>query len=265
MSTSAFPGTTACSAPALCLDGMDYARRLFGADEATWFETPALLATCRPMMQSLRPQWLPFPLREWVQAWWAAHGTPETGATKPLRALKNRLAHEGLRAALLDALLALHSVTGSGGGLALQIDGPEQWLAWAGGEGDDIDEGDAEDVVVYLAALVHALSGSGVGAAIVCQWSETQANPDERYAALSNAAAHHGWARVLCVPHAPVTPSGFDALAAREPAPGQGLWLTRDDWDSVVAASTPFIVARIPAHAAPEQVLAKLSRWRGNH
>ena len=262
---SAFPGAATGGAPALCLDGLDYARRVFGTDEASWFETPVLLATCRPMMQSLRADWLLFPLREWVQAWWGAHGPVEAGGSKPLRLLKNRLAHEALRSALLDALLALHSVTGSGAGLALQVDGPEQWLAWVGDESDDIDEGDAEDIVVYLAALVHALSGSGVSAAVVCQWSETQADASERYAALNNAAAHHGWARVLGVTHAPVTPDGFDALAAREPAPGQGLWLTRDDWDSAVAPATPFIVARIPAQATPEQVLAHIARWRGNH
>jgi len=264
MSTSSFPGAPGASGPALCLDGLDYARRIFGTDESTWFETPVLLATSRPMMQSLRPQWLLFGLLEWVQAWWGAHGPAETGAGKPLRTLKNRLAHEGLRAALLDALRALHSVTGAGAGLALQIDGPEQWLLWAGDEGDEIDEGDAEDAVVYLASLVHALSGSGVGAAVVCQWSPTQADASERYAALCNAAAHHGWARVLCVRQALAQADGFDALAERTPAAGHGLWLTQDDWDGAAAPASPFIVARIPAQAAAEQVLAQLARWRGN-
>ena len=258
--------TAATAAPkmSLCLDGLDYARRVFGTDQTRWYETPALLGACRPMMQSLRPDWLLFPLRQWVQAWWAAHGTAETLATKPLRLLKNRLANEALRAALLDALRALHSVTGTAAQLALQIDGPEQWLAWAGAEGDDIDEGDAEDVVVYLAALVHALSDSGVGAVVICQWTETVTDPDERFAALSNAAGHHEWASVLCCDLAPAAAKGFDLLASRQQVKGFGAWLRDEDWSGAAGPTVPFIVARVPAQAAPEQVLAQIARWRGN-
>lgn len=250
--------------PVLCLEALAYARRVFGTDEAHWEQTPVLLTTYRQALQSLRPDWLLFPLLEWAGAWWQAHARGEV-PPKPLRALKARLGDEGLHAALLDALRALHSVTGSATKLALQIDGAEQWLTWAGADEAEIDEGDAEDAVVYLAALVHTLAGSGVGAVLVRQQAATQADLDERYAALTNAAGHHEWASVLCCDIGDAKPKSFDLLAARQSLPGFGAWLSDADWSNTVAPTAPFIVTQVPTSARPDAVLAQIARWRGNH
>lgn len=263
MKASVFPGTGAGSGPVLCLDAQGYARRMFPADGAAWHESAALLASSRQAMQSLRPDWWLLPLREWTEAWFQGAAPGETASGRPLRLLKSRLAGEDLRTALLDALRALHSVTGKTTGLALQVDGPEAWLAWAGATGEP-DEADVEDVVVYLAGLLHALSGSGIGAVVVRE-AATIRDPAERYAALANAAAHHGWSCVLCSVSAEALPAGFDALAARPAAAGHGAWLDDDDWATGAAVAAPFIVTRVPAQARADEVLARIERWRGNH
>jgi hypothetical protein len=260
MSKSAFPGLTD-KGPAVCLDAWAYARRVFGTDDGRWFETPVLLANGRQVLASLRPQWLLFPLREWVDAWWIAQHPDAPGAARSLRSISLRVADSGLRAALVDALRALHTITAPGCGLALQVDGPEQWLAEANAQ-QPIDEGDAEDVVVHVAALLHALAGSGIAAVLVRQSAPTGSDLAERYAALANAAAHHGWATVLCCRATQDLPEGFDAVALAAPGPGVGRWLLEDDWrrDEPVAAS--FLVAQVPALAAPDDVLARIARWR---
>lgn len=255
------PGARGDKAPLLYLDALSYARRVFGSDDAHWFETPTLLVTYRQALQSLRPDWLLFPMLEWATAWWQANGLGEV-PPKPLRALKARLGHEGLRAALLDALRALHSITGSATKLALQIDGPEQWLGWSGSNETEIDEGEAEDAVVYLAALLHTLAGSGVSAVLVRQHTRTRANLDDRYASLTNAANHHEWASVLCCVLGDVKPKNFGLLAARQTLPGFGAWLNDDEWANPVAPAAPFIVTQVPSNAKPDAVLTQIARWR---
>lgn len=248
--------------PLFYLDALAYGRRVFGSDEARWFETPALLGTYRQVLQGLRPDWLLFPALEWAAAWWQANG-PDDSTGRPLRTLKARLAHAGLRAALLDALRALHSVTGSGTGLGLAIDGPEQWLAWAGSDEAEVDEGDAEDVVVYLAAALHMMASSGIGAVILRQNTLTQADPDERYAALTNAAGHHAWPTLLCVDRLTERPQRFDLVAARRTLPACGVWIGDEGWSGGEAVDAPFIVTQVPEHFRPDAVLARLAHWRG--
>lgn len=262
MNGAAFPG--AGGGTKLCLDALAYARRVFGVDDAHWCETPALLAAARPLLQGLRPDWLAFPLREWAAAWWQPRHPPP--AAKPLRTLKARLADEAFVAALLDALRALHSVAAPATGLALQIDDPAHWLAWALGEDeadDDIDDGDAEDVMVCLAALLHRLAGSGIGAVLVRQSTPTSADIAERCAALTNAAVHHGWSAVLCSAGEAAPPAGFDALATSPPAGGLGVWVDDRDWGCETTTAAPFVVARVPAQATPDTVLAQIAHWRG--
>ncbi|KAB7554187.1 hypothetical protein [Verminephrobacter eiseniae] len=264
MSKSRFPGPALRGGPALCLDALSYARRVFGNDDEHWFGTPALLAVCRPMAQSLHPDWFVLPLREWVQAWWQAHGRPGQGMVKPRRALQARLEDPRLRAALLDALRALHSAIGSTAGLALQIDGPGPWLSWVGAAADvdALDGADAEDVSVYLAALLHRLAGSGLGALVVQQQAGLGTGPAELYAALTNAAGHHGWPCVLCSATTHGVPRGFDALAVHPAIPGMGLWCNEANWVRQATPGVPFVVARVPAQAAPDDVLAQIARWR---
>ena len=166
MSGEAFPGVPAAGAAALCLDLTAYARRVFGNCEPEWFDTPTLMAHQRQAQQGLRADWVLLPLLDWAAAWWSARRSDAGVARSALRTLKQRLEDPALRAALTDVLRALQGAIG-GAGLALQLAGGAQWLAWAGNDAADVD--DAEEALVYLASLLHGLAGSGIGAVVVEQ------------------------------------------------------------------------------------------------
>lgn len=260
MSAAAFPGVPAAGGPALCLDLTAYARRVFGSGEPDWFDTPTMVAQLRQAQQSLRADWVQLPLLDWAAAWWSAR-RPGTGAgSSALRTLKTRLEDLALRASLADLLRALHGVIG-GAGLALQLVDGAAWLAWTGDEAADVD--DAEEACVYLAAELHGLAGSGIGAVVVTQSGTLPCDAGEHYAALTNAASHHGWPCVICSPELRRIPAGFNAAASAASAPGLGSWIRDTQWNRADAPSQmPFIIARVPADAAPDAVLERIAQWR---
>jgi hypothetical protein len=243
------------------LDFVAWAHRLFGSVEPSWFDSTLLLANGRQAQQALRADWVLLPLREWAAAWWQARHGGGGAPAAPLRRLKERLADAALRSALADTLRALQSVTGASARLALQIDAGASWLAWAGATGP-VDDDDAEEALVHVAALLHALSGSGIAAVVVLQHDALPADPASHFEALTNAAHHHGWGCALCASARVDTIEGFDAVAARTPAPGQGAWLADDDWPEPTAPGATFVVATIPAAASPDDVLARVEHWR---
>lgn len=260
MGGNAFPGARASGGPALCLDLTAYARRVFGSGEPEWFDTPTLMAQLRQAQQSLRADWVLLPLLDWAAAWWPARRPGADTGRSPLRVLKTRLEDPALRAALVDVLRALHGVIGNAR-LALQLGSGAQWLAWAGD--DEADADDAEEALVYLAALLHGMAGSGIAAVVVEQAGEQPEDLDEHFAALTNAARHHGWPCALCAAELSGPPAGFDTLACRTPAAGQGLWLAENDWrDSTTSPAAPFIVARVPGDITPDAVLSQVAQWR---
>jgi hypothetical protein len=260
MTGDAFPGAPAAGGPALCLDLTAYARQVFGSGEPEWFDTPTLMAQLRQAQQSLRADWVLLPLLDWAAAWWPARRPGADAGRNPLRVLKTRLEDPALRAALVDVLRALHGVIGRAG-LALHLGSGAQWLAWAGD--DDADADDAEEALVYLAALLHSLAGSGIAAVVVEQTGEQPEDLDEHFAALTNAAHHHGWPCALCAAEHSHAPAGFDALACRTPAAGQGLWHAETEWtDTPASPAAPFIVARVPGDVTPDAVLSRIAHWR---
>ncbi|KWF80449.1 hypothetical protein WL93_24060 [Burkholderia diffusa] len=265
MSCAAFPGTRADGAPALCLDLTAYARAVFGNDVPNWFETPVLLAHVRQAQQALHADWLLLPLLDWTAAWWEMRQTSSGQLAKPLLRMKTCLGDPAFRAALTDLLRALQTVTGDLVRLALQIDGGAQWLEWAGA-GDEIDEDDAEDALVHIAALLHAIPDDSIAAVFVRQLATLPGDPDQHFEALANAAGHHDWPCVLCTESLAAAPAGFKGLAAICPDQGQGVWLQSEDWSKTADHRTnpglPFLVATVPPLAAPDAVLACISRWR---
>lgn len=263
MAGDAFPGASAAGGPVLCLDLTAYARRVFGSGEPEWFDTPTLMAQLRQAQQGLRADWVLLPLLDWAAAWWPARRGGAEAGRSALRILKTRLEDPALRAALVDVLRALHGVIGSAR-LALQLGSGAQWLAWAGDSEADAD--DAEEALVYLAAMLHSLAGSGIAAVVVEQTGEQPEDLDEHFAALTNAAHHHGWPCALCAAELSDVPAGFDALACRTPAAGEGLWLAENDWrDAPAAPAGTFIVARVPGDATPDTVLSRIAHWRDAH
>lgn len=260
MSHDAFPGVPATGAPAICLDLTAYAQQVFGSGEPEWFDTPTLMAHLRQAQQGLRADWVLLSLLDWAAAWWSARRPGADAARSALRTLRQRLEDAALRAALTDVLRALHGVIG-GAGLALQLADGAQWLVWGGDDAADAD--DAEEALVYLAALLHGLAGSGIGAVVLEQTGRMPDDAAEHFAALTNAARHHGWPCALCAASLPGALAGFDALACRNPAAGQGRWLTEGGWPNAAApASAPFIVARVPGNAPPDAVLSRIAEWR---
>jgi hypothetical protein len=253
-------------APLLCLDYLHFARRVYGQDDARWFESGNLLSTCRQAQQGLKPDVMVFPLYDWVAAWWQANGGAKPQASRPTKALKLALENTALVAALCEVLHALGTLNRSDAALALSLGKVEDWLRWVNpAEASDkaVDEGDAEDVCVYLAALAHKLPATAFGSLFVSRSLPIDGDASVAFDPLVNTARHFGWALVLCAQDGQGLPDGFDLVAGQQPQGEQGLWAQANWWRAMpMANAARFVVCAIPADERPDTVLATLARLR---
>lgn len=256
---------TGRSTPMLCLDYLPFARRVYGQDDAHWFDPGNLLSTCRQAQQGLKPDVMLFPLQAWVFAWWNAHAGALPNASRPTKTLKQALENPALIGALSEVLQVLGTLNRPDAAVALQLGSVEDWLRWVAPGWDDeaLDEGDAEDVCVYLAALAHKLPASAFGSLFLQQDHPIDGDASVAYAPLTNAARHFGWSLVLCAPTGQLHPEGFHLLATPEPDSGQGLWLTPDAWARRAQQPVPsFVVGTLAPDDNPATVLAHLAQLR---
>lgn len=254
------------STPLLCLDYMPFARRVYGQDDGRWFDPGNLLSTCRQAQQGLKPDVMLFPLQSWMAAWWAAHVGALPSASRPTKALKQVLESPALLAVLTEVLQSLGTLNRADAAVALQLGSVEDWLRWVAPDWDEeeVDEGDAEDVCVYLAALAHKLPASAFGSLFLQQSRSIDGSASVAYDPLVNTARHFGWALVLCAPANQPLPEGIHWMATPQPEGGQGLWLTSEAW-ARRAAHRPvpgFVVGTLSPDDTPANVLAHLAQLR---
>lgn len=252
--------------PALCLNYLHFARRVYGQDDARWFEAGVLLSTCRQAQQGIKPDVMLFPVREWIAAWWQANGGAKPQASRPTKALKMALENAALLTALCEVLNALGTLNRADAAIALDLGSAEDWLRWidpATPLEDSVDEGDAEDICVYLSALAHKLPASAFGSLFLQQKLPIDGDASVAFDPLVNTTRHFGWALVLCTQDHANVPEGFDMVASAQPQGTQGLWADEGLWTgSASAHGARFVVSTLPEQARPETVLAALNQLR---
>lgn len=253
------------STPLLCLDYLPFARRVYGQDDARWFDAGNLLSTCRQAQQGLKPDVMLFPLQAWMAAWWSAQAGALPGASRPAKVLKQVFENPALLQALSDVLQALGTLNRADAAVALQLGSVEDWLRWVAPDWseDVLDEGDAEDVCVYLAALANKLPTATFGSLFVSQGLPIEGDASVAYDPLANTARHFGWGLVLCAPAGQELPEGFHLLATPQAEGKQGLWLTPEAWATRTLQQLPsFVVGTLSPDDNPATVLAHLAQLR---
>ncbi len=254
-------------APLLCFDYLHYARRLFGTGEKRWFDGVQLLNLFRQAQQALKVDVILFPLLDWMIAWRSEETAKDAVVGSPAKALRAICSDLRLVAALSDVIAALATLNRSGTKLAFVIDDPARWLAWAGGTNkcaEVLDEADAEDVAVYLSALLHQLAMNDVAGLFLRQDTPLDGDAGMAYAPLTNTARHYGLASVLCAPVLEQMPEGFDSYATQSRTAKGGYVLVDDEWSvpQALPAGSPFAIGIFPEAAPPEKLLATLEYWR---
>ncbi|MGW0042992.1 hypothetical protein [Rhodococcus sp. NPDC003348] len=138
--------------------------------------------------------------------------------------------------------------------LVLQIPSPRAWLEQTHpGTTDDLDADRVENAAIYVADWLRGFADVPVAALLL---DERMAGgvpdvPADAYAPIANVAMHYRWELGLRDdPSVTFGEHGGDVL-------GAGFWLA--DNAAVPAASGTFRLARLPAEAVPETVLARLS------
>lgn len=254
--------------PLVCLDYLPFARRVYGHDDASWFDAGTLLSTCRQAQQGIKSDVMLFPVLEWVKGWWHSRGIALPQASRPTKALKLALENAALLTALNEVLNALGTLNRADAAIALSLGNVEGWLTWidpAAAARNSVDESDAEDVCVYLAALSHKLPATAFGSLFLEQTLPIDGDASVAFDPLANAARHFGWALVLCSHDTSRLPEGFGLVACRQPQGAQGLWADATVWSGTSATpakGAPFVVGTLPADSRPETVLAALSQLR---
>ncbi len=254
--------------PLVCLDYLPFARRVYGQNDARWFDAGPLLATCRQAQQGLKPDVMLFPLLDWTAAWWQAQGLALPQASRSTKALKLALENPALLRALSEVLQALATLNRADAAVALKLGSVEDWLHWISPATPlhaAVDEGDAEDVCVYLAALVNKLPAATFDSLFLHRTRPIDGSSSVAYAPLVNAAWHFGWGLVLCAQDSQDLPADIDLVASRGPLGGQGLWATDAFWHTAAPASPArFVVGTLLADMQPERVLSTLARLRAS-
>jgi len=268
MKTRGFIDKLHTEKPQLCLDYLHYARRLFGAGEANWYRSSQLLNLMRQGQQGVRADVILFSVLDWMIAYCQASASLPQAGGNSVKVLRAACGDAPLVAALNDAIQALGTLSGPRASFALLIDDPANWLSWAGAEEttrNSVDEGDAEDVAVYLSSLLHQLKLDTVCALFLQQIVPLDGDAAQAYEPLTNTAQHYGIASVLCSTILDQAAQGFDCLATCAQHAASGRMLTEQDWmrPQGQPPGVSFVVGAIPGSVTPEQVLEALACWRG--
>lgn len=253
--------------PLLCLDYLRYARKVFEPGQERWFDSAMLLNVYRQAQRALNAEVILLPLLDWMSAWWQAEVGMPPASDRPAKALRAACNHDGMVAALTDTLRALHTMNSAQSTVALLIDDPGRWLSWAGGDAGQycvLDGADAEDVAVYLSALLHEVAPCGAGAIFLCQRAPLDGDAGQVYEPLTNTAAHYGLSSLYCNADGDSLPNGFDCLATSAPVAGAGRMLKDSDWLEAApsARRAPFVFGVIPEATEPAQALATVAALR---
>ena len=265
MAPSTFPPIGTSAAPALCLDCLQFARQVFAADLARWFDSAAMISITRQTQQMLQPEVLVMPLLDWLQEKWRVERGELPRASRPAKAIKQVLDDEAIRIALVELLAALASVTGSRSVLALGVAPLEQWLQWAGQDPDAaLDETDAEDLCVYLAALFNHLPAATLGGLCLQMERPIDGDRDLVFEPLINSARHFGWPVLAAGPDRSTLPQGCATYASAQPQAGEGLLLAANAWaaPSTTGRTAAFLISTLPADCPPAQALKSLDVLR---
>jgi hypothetical protein len=138
--------------------------------------------------------------------------------TRPGFALRTLLADEGVRSVAAPALTALVS-SSRAVPVVLWLPSPARWLSISADQArsrevaqaaSGVDPDHAESAAMYVADLLRAFAGSGIGG-ILLDEAETPAPnllAPETYRAVLNVAEHYGWPVFIRTDAAPCWPSG---------------------------------------------------------
>ena len=265
MAPSTFPPIGTSAAPALCLDCLQFARQVFAADLARWFDSAAMISITRQAQQMLQPEVLVLPLLDWLREKWRVERGDLPRASLPAKAIKQVLDDEAIRIALVELLAALASVTGSRSVLALGVAPLEQWLQWAGQDPDAaLDETDAEDLCVYLAALFNHLPAATLGGLCLQMERPIDGDRDLVFEPLINTARHFGWPVLAAGPERSTLPQGCAAYASAQPQAGEGWFMAAGEWNAPGASKreAAFLFSTLPPNCPPAQALKSLGILR---
>lgn len=264
MSHCRFPPSSTGTAPALCLDSVHFARRVFGSDLERWFDGPAMTYLMGQARQLLQPDAVIVPLLDWIQAKWTGDMGALPSANRPGKVLEQIFQHDELLSSLTELLHALAPATRSAPTMALGIAPLEAWLQWAGGEaGALLDEADAEDVCVYLAALFNRLPPEPVEGLCLFLDCGIDGDCDVAYEPLLNTARHFGWPVLAAAASDVDLPQACAAHARQAPTNAEGILLDAEQWDgSGPEQRAPLIVSSIPAEWMPAQAMAFVAKLR---
>lgn len=265
---AAWPG--APGAPLLCLDYLAFARRVYGDGSAPWFAAAPLTSLYRQAQQGLQPEVTIFPLLDWLTAWQQAQLGSQPIAPAPRKQLQQTLAQPALIAALAEVSRALAAAVGGRASLALGLAAPERWLQWSGARfaaDSALDEADAEEVFVCLAALLHKLPVTAFAGLVAAREIAIAGDATVAFEPLVNVARHLRWKLALASRTADDLPAGFPAVASGSGGSGDdgGWWADESFWQATsnrAAAQGRFVLAIVPPEASAHEVLAALARYR---
>lgn len=264
MNRDRFPPLPAGKGPALCLDNVHFAHRVFGNDIERWFDGSSMTYLMGQACQLLQPEAVIVPLLDWIQAKWSGDIGALPFATRPGKVLDQAFQREELRSHLSDLLRALAPATRSAPAVALGIAPLEAWLRWAGGDVDaQLDEADAEDVCVYLAALFNHLPPDAVEGLCLFVDHGVDGDCDIAYEPLLNAARHFDWPVLAAAAGNVALPRGCAAYARSVPANAEAMLLDARQWDgSMAQPQVSLIVSTIPVEWTAAQAMEFVAKLR---
>lgn len=278
-------GGTQAARP-LWVNSTDYAIRLFLKDSAqAWVDVHRTLWWIQQAQSLLKSDVIEIPLGAFVADWLRRNpqAAPAQGSAK--KAARALLGLEEPRAQLADLLNAVSGSYRGSPPVVLRVPTPRGWLGLAAsflGQTLECARDDEEAVAVYLADCLRSFSECGVDGILLEATTESRGPLLEllgRYDPVVNLAGHYRWSlglqvgdavqglqdldeRVdfLLVP-AGATPAAHTSVVLGSVLPAE-LWRA-----AAVALDVPsnasFLFAPVPDDAVPEQVLAALSRLRG--
>lgn len=248
MSQELDPGGVSGGAPRLLVEAFAFGRtRLCSGGPAPWRDVAELAAFHRTLDELVDPDALVVPADDCYATWHtgtAAAVAPASRTRRPGAALKELLAADEPRAALAAVIAA---VAGRGAAVALGVPAPGLWAQRAAVQAGEPAAGEVEGLgaraAVYVAAFLRSLGGCDISYVLVGDGRPVAA---EELEPLVNVADHYRWRVGVC--GAP-GPAHFAMSAIAE-----------DFWAGAGAAGEePPLYARVPAAAAPDLVLDRLS------
>jgi hypothetical protein len=259
---------SASPTPPLWLDDTDYSGRLLANGRIPWLDATALIGWRRQAVSLLKPSLAVLDVGRLAAAFSAAtpEARPAAAARRPTGPLEALLSAAALRRHVAEVVQGLRQSVKLA--LALVMPSPRAWpdLAYQSAFGATTTVGDDEtdEASVCIADFLRSFAEAGVDVLLLTDDPGTRPRDSDAvglYQSVLNVARHYRWDVGLKTPGVPAGDAGLDFMIAPEGAIGVDLGAAFWETDGQGPAIAPggFRYARVPEHAAPERVLARLA------